>query len=178
MVKEDRDAIKEMVRGLLKGRVEEYKQLDHLLYLWNTIPPEATMPGYPGVPTRVRFLAVYINWTEYEPWVWEVLRGFVQHLLDQRERVPCVLNHWVILVFARGGHVPKRGRPRKTFRDNRVVMGFTILQASGSSREAAIDFIADELSSETKQVATETVETIIKNHEYFTKHGEERSDKK
>ena len=178
MVNRDKDTIEEFVRDLLNDRVGKYQELSHLLYLWRTIPPEETGPRYPGVPTRERFLAAYISWTEYELWVWDVLRGFVKHLLEVKEPIPHLLVNWIILVFSRGGHVPKRGRPRKPHRNYHVCLGFNILLSTGRSREAAIEFIADELSSEEKQVATETIETIIKEQEYFTKHGKERSHKK
>ena len=178
MVERDKNLLEELVSDLVSDRVEKYKQPSHLLDLWRTIPPEATNPGDPGVPTRVRFLAAYITWAEHEPWVWDVLRGFVNDLFEKKEQVPYILVGTIVLDFARGGHAPKRGRPRKPSRNYRIYLGFKILLATGRSRETAIEFIADELSSETKQVATETVETIIKDQEYFSKHGKERSHRK
>ena len=115
---------------------------------WKWIPPEMPYPRNPQIPARMALLRTYINKSQTEPWAQDGLRGLLSELRANGDIVPDILVECALDQWPKEPTKPRRGRPEETDQNLRVCIFFLLLRRYEFPRQAAINFIADNLGFE------------------------------
>ena len=126
-------SLEQFLSDVLNGRIPAVARLADLPAWWRRTPP-----GF----ARQELLDTYFAKASTEAWANEGLRALLRYFLESFVKPPPDLVEWAVQRCAYGDPPPKRGRPEKVDRDNRVVSVFTFLRVHGYSYEASIGFIA------------------------------------
>ena len=158
----DEKLIDELVGDILND-TPDTQEPGHLTRFWKNTPPEACNPLFPGMPTRLKYLARYILEAENKrnSSAREQVFRLYQYLSEEGEDIPDILVYWVDRL-ALNGPVRRRGRPEETWRDNNVFLAFKTLRLSGRSHERSLVTIGDKIRRELVSVR-DIMRKVIRN---------------
>ena len=115
---------------------------DHLVRFWICTPPEMCNPLFPGIPTRIRYLARYILEADRDPAARVQLFGLHEYLMREGEEPPYELRYWVDHFVRNGPVVRRRGPREESWRDYNVYLAFQLLRSVGRSYECSLATVA------------------------------------
>ncbi len=140
-VKEKLMLIDDLVEEILNDTPATQKP-DHLVRFWIYTPPTMCDPLFPEFPTRIRYLARYIQEADRDSAARMQLFRLYEHLLKNGEEPPYILSYWVDHFVRNGPVVGRRGPREESWRDYNVYLAFQLLQSVGRSYECSLATIA------------------------------------
>ena len=156
------ESLDEALDSLLNKGDKDFPDFADLPSLWRYARPESCRLNRTGIPNRMDLLRAYIEQSETESWAREGLRRLLNKFRENGQDVPEILKEWAIDQFVRGDPRSKPGRPKKSERDRKIMMGYMMLRAEGYSSEAAIGHIAYLMDRK-----EETVQSIVRKYIRF-----------